>query len=211
MGPASHHPAPSAPRHPNLPRRSMPMRTFTSLIKPAGRSLAGHLGRLRDALDGLGGRLREAIAHAVARSPAGAVREAIQALLSELPEGPPHPPAYHPHRWQGPSPGPARPLWGHQEQDPGRGFEDDPRSPWGDDREDEGWPEEDFDDAPPPAPTRLPLDSTPRWCARLAGVAKAAWHTTAGAVKYVATKTAGAVVNCVGAARTRVVSTYSPG
>src|SRR5437763_440532 len=28
----------------------MPMRPFTSLIKPAGRSLAGHLGRLRDAL-----------------------------------------------------------------------------------------------------------------------------------------------------------------
>src|SRR4051812_43193327 len=41
------------------------------------------------------------------------------------------------------------------------------------------------------------------WWARLAGVAKAAWHTTVGAVQYVALKTAAAVTSCVVAARTR--------
>src|SRR5437764_10284716 len=111
----------------------MPMRPFNSLFKPAGRALAGHLGTLRSSLDRLGARLREAIAAAVGRAAADAVREAVRALLSELPEAP------EPQlsgRVLRPPPGLARPLWG-QDEDQRHRLEDYPRSPWGADGDDE--------------------------------------------------------------------------
>src|SRR5947209_6128958 len=115
----------------------MPMRTFTSLIKPAGRALSQHLGTLRSSLDRLGGRLREAIAAAVGRAAADAVREAVRALLAELPEAPER---ETPGRVLRPPPGLTRPLWA-QEEGQRHQFEDYPRSPWGDEGEVERWPE----------------------------------------------------------------------
>src|SRR5947208_16858724 len=113
------------------------MPTFTSLIKPAARSLAGHLGTLRGTLDRLGARLREAIAIAVGRAAADAVREAVRALLSELPEAPEPQPSGRVLR---PPPGFARPLWG-QEVDRGRGLEHVPRSAGEDESEVACWRE----------------------------------------------------------------------
>src|SRR5437764_14139030 len=108
----------------------MPMRPFNSLFKPAGRALAGHLGTLRSSLDRLGGRLREAIAAAVGRAAADAVREAVRALLSELPEARGPQPS---GRGLRPPPGLARPTWGPEEEDRDHHPAYDPRSPWGDD------------------------------------------------------------------------------
>src|SRR3954471_13554838 len=46
------------------------------------------------------------------------------------------------------------------------------------------------------------------FCGWLACLTKAAWHKTAGAVKYMALKTAGAVASCAVSARTRAVNAY---
>src|SRR4051812_9629677 len=59
---------------------------FRTLADPARRLLGPPLGRLHDTLDRVGGRLREAIAAAVARAAAGAVREAVATLLAD-PDG----------------------------------------------------------------------------------------------------------------------------
>jgi hypothetical protein len=56
-----------------------------------GRSLATHLDSLRCTIDGLAGRLREAVAQAVGQSVAGTVREAVRALLGTDPPEPESP------------------------------------------------------------------------------------------------------------------------
>ena len=48
-------------------------------------ALAGHIARLRDTLDLLGDRLREAVARAVSQSVAGAAQDAVHSLLTEAP------------------------------------------------------------------------------------------------------------------------------
>src|SRR4051812_47741959 len=50
---------------------------------PCARALARHVDRLRQSLESLGYRLREAIAQAVGQSVASAVHEAVAALLAE--------------------------------------------------------------------------------------------------------------------------------
>src|SRR5262245_38647799 len=61
------------------------MRLFRSVIDPGCRWLARHLNRLRDTLESLYDRLREAIAVAVARAAEDAVREGVHALLTGKP------------------------------------------------------------------------------------------------------------------------------
>src|SRR5438309_9949031 len=60
---------------------------FRTLADPARRLLGPPLGRLHDTLDRVGGRLRQAIAAAVARAAEGAVRQAVATLLAD-PDGP---------------------------------------------------------------------------------------------------------------------------
>jgi hypothetical protein len=55
------------------------MRSLRSLIDPGGGSLSYHVGRLRDTLSGLAGRLRAAVSAAVGEAVAGAVRDAAPA------------------------------------------------------------------------------------------------------------------------------------
>jgi len=62
------------------------MPSVRSLVRSGSQALARHLEQLRDALDTLGERLRDALARAVSQSVAAAVREAV------LAEGPPRPP-----------------------------------------------------------------------------------------------------------------------
>ncbi len=54
-----------------------------SWLARAGQSLADRLDRLRDHLDTLQSRLREEVARAMAQTAAGAVRDAVAALLGE--------------------------------------------------------------------------------------------------------------------------------
>src|SRR3954447_21294969 len=81
---------------------------FRTLADPARRLLGPPLGRLHDTLDRVGGRLRQAIAAAVARAAAGAVREGVATLLADpagpltLPTDDRRPPVVR---------APGRPLW----------------------------------------------------------------------------------------------------
>src|SRR5262245_25117870 len=65
------------------------MPSMRSLVRSGSQALARHLEQLREALDTLGERLRDALARAVSQSVAAAVREAVLAVLAE---GPPRPP-----------------------------------------------------------------------------------------------------------------------
>src|SRR5262245_5047136 len=65
------------------------MPSVRSLVRAGSQALARHLEQLREALDTLGERLRDALARAVSQSVAAAVREAVLAVLAE---GPPRPP-----------------------------------------------------------------------------------------------------------------------
>ena len=58
------------------------MRQFEPLTDPPLRSPRGHVEALRESLDLVAGRLREGVADALARSVAGAVRQAVLALLA---------------------------------------------------------------------------------------------------------------------------------
>src|SRR5262245_8551337 len=64
------------------------MPSMRSLVRSGSQALARHLEQLREALDTLGERLRDALARAVSQSVAAAVREAVLAVLAE---GPPRP------------------------------------------------------------------------------------------------------------------------
>src|SRR3954453_541659 len=122
---------------------------FRSLAGPARRLLGPPLGRLHDTLDRVGGRLRQAIAAAVARAAAGAVREAVATLLADPGGSGPTPPLPPDPGGSGPTPplppderrpglpgAPGRPRWppAHQGLGPGghRDPEDDPDAGWGD-------------------------------------------------------------------------------
>jgi hypothetical protein len=76
------------------------MRLFRSVIDPGSRWLARHVGRLRRSLEALYGRLREAIAVAVARAAEDAVREAVSGFLADTP---PLSPSDYPRRNVAPS------------------------------------------------------------------------------------------------------------
>src|SRR5436305_13890970 len=84
---------------------------FRSLADPARRLLGPPLGRLHDTLDRVGGRLREAIAAAVARAAAGAVREAVSVLLADPNGAGPAPPLPPEERRPNLLGAPGRPLW----------------------------------------------------------------------------------------------------
>jgi hypothetical protein len=58
------------------------MASFHSFLTPARRSLANHLARLCDTLDGLGKQVREAITRAIGRAVAEAVTEAVESMLA---------------------------------------------------------------------------------------------------------------------------------
>src|SRR3954451_10527035 len=94
---------------------------FRSLADPARRLLGPPLGRLHDTLDHLGGRLRQAIAAAVARAAEGAVRQAVATLLAD-PGGRLHSPLPPDDRRPSLVGAPGRPLWppAHQGLGPGR-------------------------------------------------------------------------------------------
>src|SRR4051812_5619264 len=107
------------------------MPLFRSLADPARRLLGGRLARLRDTLDRVGGRLREAIALAVSRAAAGAVREAVAAILAD-PDGRPPPP---PDDRRPPAlRARGRPLWPPAQRGPGGhpAPEDGPDAGWDD-------------------------------------------------------------------------------
>jgi len=61
------------------------MPSFSSILVPLRRPLAGPLDRLCRTLDGLGRELREAIARAIGQAVSEAVREAVSAVLEEPP------------------------------------------------------------------------------------------------------------------------------
>src|SRR5947208_6596374 len=84
---------------------------FRTLADPARRLLGPPLGRLHDTLDRVGGRLRQAIAAAVARAAAGAVREAVAVLLADPAGGRPASPLPPDERRPGLLGAPGRPLW----------------------------------------------------------------------------------------------------
>jgi hypothetical protein len=113
---------------------------YYSLADPPRRTPAGHLESLRESLDRVGRHLREGLAEAAGRAAAGAVREAMSALL-----GDPH---------TRPAPAPVRGSAGH------------PPDLWDDTHEDLS-PEWDDPD-PGPAPATPPTTSPPpRWLAAL--------------------------------------------
>src|SRR5436305_11244137 len=140
---------------------------FRSLADPARRLLGPPLGRLHDTLDRVGGRLRQAIAAAVARAAAAAVREAVSVLMADPAGGRPAPPLPPDERRPGLVGAPGRPLWppAHQGLGPGghRDPEDDPDAAWGDlgalddaeepDEAEPAWPGR---RAAPPDPTPAP-------------------------------------------------------
>jgi hypothetical protein len=129
------------------------MRSFRSLVDPAGRPLSFHLDRLRQTLGGFRERLREAVADAVARAVGGVVRDVIAGLLDEA--GSSSSPQQYPPRRQ-----PHAALWDRPELKDEAGRDD---APYDD--------EDDFR-PPPPAtpPRRLPLCT-----ALVAGLRMAAW------------------------------------
>jgi hypothetical protein len=133
------------------------MPSFTSLLRPARRSLGRHLGRLGDSLARLAGQVREAVAEAIGQAVAGAVGEAVHAALDSqtdhptLLRGPTEPLSRSPSVWHEPG---SR-SWHDSRNDP-----DDP-DPLPD-RYDGCLPDEDDldgsapDDSEPPATSRWP-------------------------------------------------------
>src|SRR5437764_10039705 len=128
---------------------------FRSLAGPARRLLGPPLGRLHDTLDRVGGRLRQAIAAAVARAAAGAVREAVATLLADPGGSGPTPPLPPDERRPGLPGAPGRPLWPPAHQGLGPGGHQDPE-----DDADAGWG--DLDDRAEPD------DGEPPWVGRRA-------------------------------------------
>src|SRR5947207_12111484 len=98
---------------------------FRTLADPARRLLGPPLGRLHDTLDRVGGRLRQAIAAAVSRAAAGAVREAVAVLLADS-DGRLNSPPPPDERRPGLLGAPGRPLWPPAHQGLGPGGHQDP-------------------------------------------------------------------------------------
>ena len=87
------------------------------------RMLAGHVARLKDTLDLIRERLREAVARAVGQAAAGAAQEAVESLLTTSPTEsiPPVDPYY------------ARPSsggWYDHDRHPSQSWDDDPDDPY---------------------------------------------------------------------------------
>jgi hypothetical protein len=148
------------------------MSRIKSWAAKAARSLSAHLDRLRDTLERLHGRLREAVAEAISGSTAGAVKDVVLAAML-APEAEPTYASpnygsssrpYDQHRYRdGPywDEDPHRPSW---DRDP---YEDDPH-PY--DRE------ETNDPTPERTPTQSPSTSTGRiGQAIIMGCQAAAW------------------------------------
>src|SRR4051812_2392763 len=93
-------------------RRST-MSPFEPLADPPRRGARGHVEALRESLDLVAGRLREGVADDLARSVAGAVRQAVLALLAGAharPGAPPPSPMWGPVRY------PVS-AWGREEEE----------------------------------------------------------------------------------------------
>jgi hypothetical protein len=147
------------------------MRSLPPQLARAHRALTAHLERLRTTLAALTVRLREAVAQAVGGTVAGAVREAVHALVIEPPSGHTPPPYRRAPPYRSP------PAWGESrgyapDDDP---YDDTASADW---RRDEpaAWRavDEDEDRSAPP-----PLVAEPRrfrWHRALAvGCQAAAW------------------------------------
>jgi hypothetical protein len=133
------------------------MSRIASWLDAARRSLAHHLERLRQALDALGQRLREALAHTVGQAVAGAVREAMQAVL-------------------GGGPCPARTVPGDRTRDPPALLGHEPQeSPWPAETDDGREGEEYAEPAPQAAPRSAQPPSRGVGRALLVGCETAAW------------------------------------
>jgi hypothetical protein len=149
--------------------RRLPMTRFSSVLSRAGRSLGGHLVRLRRSFDTLAEQVREAIARAIGRTVAEAVTEAIHAALAE--------PAFLPAPSR--SSGRPPPLWEDPDDRPWSGERDDPyesgryRDRYADD--DRLADDEDLDDdvSDPQTPSTPPLSLVRR--ALAVGCRAAAW------------------------------------
>ena len=115
-------------------------------------ALANRLERLRDTLDTMAGRLRDAVVLAVGEAVAGAVRDALRMAFHD----PPRPSL------------PSRPAWSQE-----RSLYGEEERPWRYDPADaltEGeYEEEDFDRLPEPAPSTTPVEPPrSRWAQALA-------------------------------------------
>src|SRR4051794_34581460 len=163
---------------------------YRTLADPARRLLGPPLGRLHDTLEHLGGRLRQAIAAAVARAAAGAVREAAAVLLADPGGAGPTSPLPPDERRPGLPCVPGRPPWPpahHQGLGLGRheaaDEPDDPDAGWGDlgapddaEEPDESEPAWLGRRAAPPAPPAAAKPREGRWPRALAaGCRAAAW------------------------------------
>jgi hypothetical protein len=130
----------------------------------SGRWLSGHLLRLRRTLDALGRRFRDSVAVAVGQTVAGAVREAVHAMLSDFSGTLPitHAPLT--------PPSPSRSLWGHGGDHQPDGWHAGPAEYDPDDLDPEA---HDLPDCPAPPDERKP---TSRWPLAVAvGCQAAAW------------------------------------
>jgi hypothetical protein len=145
------------------PRKAIFMNRSLRWAARTAHALAGHLNRLRDTLDLLSERLRDAIARAVGQHVAGAAQEAVESLLADtLPDSVPLAPSSYArsasHYWQDPG-GRATRSW---QDEP-----DDPYRPMSEEDREEDWPE-----------AHRPTSATPgrRWGLALAvGCQTAAW------------------------------------
>src|SRR3954453_22702585 len=143
---------------------------FRTLADPARHQLGPPLGRLHDTLDRVGGRLRQAIAAAVARAAEGAGREAVATLLA-APDGRPNSPLPPDEGRPGLLGAPGRPLWppAHQGLGPGhRDPEDGPAAGGGDldapeEHTEPGPPGLGSRAAPPDPPSALAKPREGRW------------------------------------------------
>src|ERR1700676_2587775 len=157
------------------------------------RLLAGHVGRLRDTLELLRERLREAVARAVGQTAAGAARDAVHSLLAHSPADP---------DWSD-RPSYARPSSGtwadpdYRDYPPGREEGTDPYRPP---------PDEDAEDPPAEESPPARANAGRRWDLALAvGCQAAAWQLRRAAGRFTALKAVG-----VGLASTPAASVAGP-
>src|ERR1700722_9647278 len=80
--------------------------------RQASRALSTRLDRLRQTFDHLHDQLRDAVAHQIGHTVAGAVREAVHCLLEQAPTG------YQSPAWRPPGVSSRNPLWDDEEADP---------------------------------------------------------------------------------------------
>jgi hypothetical protein len=144
------------------------MRSVPSFLHDAGDSVGSHLDRLRDTLDELRQRLRDAVVHAVGQSLAGVVRDSLRAFFEGLAASRREAaPPWHSERWRQPD----DPLYADELAADDRRYA----------AEDDGWYDNDtYEDEPRQPSEAAPPEEEPRqsrWRQALAiGCSAAAWH-----------------------------------